>query len=86
MAVGILNGCIKVNSIRNNSHLNQGKSVANGWSITEKTNFMIGQIAGNLNLIPSGVNILSDPDLDDSPEVNTIASSTPTGGSNFEVV
>ncbi|SFR08714.1 hypothetical protein [Desulfoscipio geothermicus] len=85
MAVSVITGGIQVNSIRNNSKLNQGKNVSNGWSITTKTNLCVGEVGGNLNLIPSGVNILKDCDLLDGPTNNTIGPS-PTGGSVVEVI
>ncbi|MCG8402677.1 MAG: hypothetical protein MJA84_13975 [Firmicutes bacterium] len=86
MAVAIINGgIIKVNSLSNNSFMNQGKNVANGWTFIAKTNFSIGLIGGNLNWVPSGVNIISDPDFKDAPQNNSLLGGD-TEGANLEVI
>lgn len=85
MAVSILTGAIQINSLRNNANVYQGKTVANAWSHTSKTNFVFGQIDGNFNLTPTGVNILNDSDLLDTNIPNNGGQSPVTGG-NAEVV
>ncbi|AGL02360.1 hypothetical protein [Desulfoscipio gibsoniae] len=86
MAVTIFNGgIIKVNSLRNNSFMSQGKNVTNGWSFIAKSNHSVGQISGNLNWVPSGSNIINDPDLIDAPQTNSILGGD-TAGSNLEVI
>lgn len=86
MAVSIFNGgIIRVNSLSNNSFMSQGKNVTNGWSFVGKSNFSVGHISGNLNLVPSGSNIINDPDLKDTPQSNSVLGGDTTG-SNLEVV
>ena len=84
MAVSIITGVLQVNQIRNNATLNQGKIVANAWGYTQKTN-TVAQIAGNLNFIPSGAVILSDPDLLDT-NIPNAGGQSPTTGGNAEVI
>lgn len=86
MAVAIFNGgIIQVNSLHNNSFMSQGKNVANGWSYIAKTNSSVGHISGNLNRVPSGVNIITDPDILDTPQSNSILGGD-TKGSNLEAI
>jgi len=85
VAVSILTGAIQINSLRNNANVYQGKTVANAWSITSKTNFAFGQLNGNFNLIPAGVNILNDSDLLDT-NIPNAGGQSPTAGGNAEVV
>lgn len=66
MSVVIFCGCIQVNSINGNASYNQGTNVAHGWEYFAKSNNAFGSIAGNLNTIPCGANILYDPDLLDT--------------------
>lgn len=80
MAVSIITGVIQVNEFRNNSIMSQGKGVANGWSYVNKMNLAVGQVAGNMNLIPSGVNLIIDPDLFDANLPNSGGQSPPIGG------
>lgn len=85
MAVAIFNaGIIQVDTFRNNAFFNQGKNVSNGWSYIAKTNLSVGEISGKLNWVPSGANIINDPDLRDGPTSATIGSNSPTAGSNLE--
>ncbi|MCL6635131.1 MAG: hypothetical protein K6T29_05105 [Peptococcaceae bacterium] len=85
MAVAIFNGVIQVNQFRGNSPLNQGKNVENGWEHIAKGNFIVAQIAGNLNLNPSVANILLDPDLIDNNLPN-VGGQSPNIGGNAEVL
>lgn len=85
MAVSILTGVIQINQLQNNANMSQGKAVANGWAITSKVNLTSGQVAGNLNLIPAGANILIDPDLLEMNIPNN-GGQSPTTGGNAEVV
>ena len=86
MAVAIINGgIIKVNSLSNNSFMNQGKNVANGWTFIAKTNFSIGQINGNLNWVPSKSNVIIDPDFLDTPQ-NTSILGGDTQGNNLQFI
>ncbi|MCL6635132.1 MAG: hypothetical protein K6T29_05110 [Peptococcaceae bacterium] len=80
MAVAIFTGGIQVNQFRNNASMNQGKNVENGWDYISKTNIVIGQIAGNANFIPSGGNLLIDPDLIDNNLPNAGGQSPNSGG------
>lgn len=84
MAVSIITGVVQVNELRNNANLSQGKFVANGWAINSKTN-IIDEIAGNLNILPVGAVILSDPDLLDTNMPNA-GGQSPTTGGNAEVI
>ncbi|OPY58283.1 MAG: hypothetical protein A4E55_01010 [Pelotomaculum sp. PtaU1.Bin035] len=85
MAVSIINGAIQVNEYRNNANINQGKTVANAWSFWSKGNTSIGPIAGNLNLITSGANIIFDNDLFDM-NIPNAGGQSPVIGGNAEVV
>jgi hypothetical protein len=60
MAVGIWIGAIQTGEFRNNAALAQGKQVQNGWTQYAKTNDNLGQVNGNFNLVPSGINIIND--------------------------
>lgn len=83
MMVSVVNGAIQINQIRNNSLFNQGKLVANSWAYYNKSNMSVGQIAGNLNVITSGLNILCDPDAIDNNLPNA-GGQSPTVGGNTE--
>jgi len=67
MAVLIVNGITQVNQFRTNANMFQGKGVANGWTMNAKSNFGIGQVAGNFNSFITGTIITNDPDLVDTP-------------------
>ncbi|MDN5344957.1 MAG: hypothetical protein PWQ18_1070 [Clostridia bacterium] len=71
MAVAIFNGIIRVNQFRTNASMSQGKCVSDAWTMNSKSNITLGQVAGNLNVFPTGVNILNDPDLVDSTIVDS---------------
>lgn len=83
MDVAIYCGGIQVNVIRNNSSLNQGNNVANGWSYCAKTNISVGQVGGNRNVIPTAVSFIYDPDIFDNFMPNAGANS-PLEGSITE--
>ncbi len=86
MAVCIFNGFIQVNQLRNNASLNEGKNVANGWGYYSKTNISVGQIAGNINFIPSAGNLLNDCDIVDTNIPNAGGQSPITASGNAEVI
>ncbi len=65
MAVLFSNGIIQINELRNDAVFSQGKTVADGWSFIGKTNIAVGQVPGNFNVFPAGVNFLLDSDLSD---------------------
>jgi len=62
MAVVINTGFVQVNQLRNNANFVQGKGAFNSWTYNTKANIMIGQVAGNANIFPTGVNVLNDMD------------------------
>jgi len=66
MAVGIVTGFIQVNTLRTNATLSQGKNVLDSWAMNSKTNTALGEVSGNINLVPIGANILIDPDCIDT--------------------
>jgi len=63
VAVLFSNCIIQINELRNNAIFAQGKTVANAWALVGKTNIVIGQIAGNLNVFPACANLMSDTDV-----------------------
>lgn len=83
MEITIYNGGIQINVIRNNGAVNQGKNVANSWQYYAKANYCIGQVAGNLNIIPVANNFLNDTDLIDA-DFHNAAAFSPVGGSIIE--
>ncbi len=85
MAVAVISGFTWVNQFRNNANMFQGKGVSNSWTYNTKTNLSVGQVAGNLNVFPTGVNIINDPDLFDHM-VNEGEIKPPIGPSIAEVV
>lgn len=85
MAVSIITGVIQVNQFYNNANMVQGKAALNAWDFVSKINLTFGQISGNLNLIPSGLNVLSDPDLIETNIPNN-GGQSPVIGNNAEVV
>jgi hypothetical protein len=84
VAVSIITGVLQVNQLRNNANLSQGKFVANAWSIFGKTN-VFDQIAGNLNIVPTGAVILGDSDLIDT-NIPNAGGQSPVVGGNAEVI
>jgi len=79
MELVIYNGKIQINVIRNNGAVNQGKNLVNGWKFYTKANYCIGQVAGNLNMIPVANNLLNDADLVDADFHNAGALSPVSG-------
>ncbi|GBF32041.1 hypothetical protein DCCM_0232 [Desulfocucumis palustris] len=79
MEMLICNGSIHINEIRNNAGMSQGKNIANGWSYYSKTNSAIGQIAGNRNTLPTGLNFLNDCDYFDTIMTNAGGNSSTSG-------
>ncbi len=66
MAVAIFSGFNQINEIRNNSNWSQGKGSFNSWTYMAKANSNVVDIAGNLNILPTGVNLINDLDLFDT--------------------
>lgn len=85
MAVGIWVGAIQIAEIRNNANLMQGKQVQNAWSMIAKSNFAIGQVNGNFDIVPSGVDIVNDCDVIDM-NIPNAAGQSPVLGNNLEVM
>jgi len=82
--VSVINGAIQINEFRNNAVFNQGKTVANAYSYLSKANENVGTVAGNFNVIASGLNIVLDPDGIDSNLPNQGAQSPLIGNGNTE--
>ncbi len=83
MAVGIWVGAIQIGEIRNNANMMQGKQVQNGWTQYAKSNFTIGQVNGNFNIVPSVVDIVNDLDVIDMNIINP-GDLSPSVGNNIE--
>jgi hypothetical protein len=85
MAAWVWVGAIQVGEFRNNAGLAQGKQVQNGWTQYAKTNDNLGQVNGNFDLVPSGVNIINDFNFIEMffPNAN---GQSPVLGNNVEVV
>ncbi|MGI9862051.1 hypothetical protein SDD30_11800 [Moorella naiadis] len=66
MAVAIINGVIQVVQFRTNAAMSQGKCVSDAWTLNTKSNITLGQVNGLFNFLPTGANILYDPDFIDS--------------------
>jgi hypothetical protein len=58
----IVIGQIQIGDIRNNANLLNGDNVQRGWRTHAKTNYSLGRLNGDANLVASGLNYLSDPD------------------------
>ena len=85
MAVLATNCIIQINELRRNAMLAQGKTVANSWAFTGKTNIVVGENPGNLGVYLSCANLLNDSDVTDLFIPNQGAAS-PTVGSVAELV
>jgi hypothetical protein len=85
MAVGVWVGAIQAGEFRNNSCIIQGKQVMNGWTLYAKTNENLGQVAGNFDIVPSGVNIVNDANFIEMYFPNSSGQS-PSLGNNIEAV
>jgi hypothetical protein len=58
-------GQVQINNIRNNANLMSGDNTSGGWRTHTKTNYSLGRVNGDANLINSRLNYLSDPDCID---------------------
>ncbi len=85
MAVAIISGFNQINEIRNNSNWSQGKGAFNSWTYMAKLNANVGQIAGNLNTFPTGVNFINDLDLIDTT-LTEASFKPPVGPSIIEAI
>ncbi|KNZ70442.1 hypothetical protein Tfer_0623 [Thermincola ferriacetica] len=85
MAVAIITGFNQINQLRNNANLSQGKGVFDSWTYMAKANISVGQVAGNLNTFPTGVNLINDVDLIDSV-ITDAGLKSPVGPSIIEVI
>jgi hypothetical protein len=85
MAVGVWIGVLQVTEFRNNATMAQGKQVQNGWSQYAKTNDNLGQVNGNFDLVPVGVNILNNFNFIENFFPNSSGQS-PVLGNNLEVM
>jgi len=66
VAIIVNTGLIQVNEFRINAAMNQGMSTGDSWTDSSKTNYGMGQIPGNVNLVPIGANIVIDTDFIDT--------------------
>ena len=61
----IIVGQVQVGSIRANANLLQGDNMAPSWRSHSKTNYALGRVNGDTNLVECRLNYLSDPDYID---------------------
>jgi hypothetical protein len=61
----IIIGQIQINDLRANSNLLQGDNIVRGWRSHSKTNYCLGRVNGDANLVSCRLNYLSDPDCID---------------------
>ena len=61
----IIVGQIQINDLRAGSNLLQGDNIVRGWRTHAKTNYSLGRVNGDANLVSCRLNYLSDPDCID---------------------
>ncbi len=61
----IIIGQIQINDLRANANLLQGDNILRGWRTHSKTNYSLGRVNGDANLVACRLNYLSDPDCID---------------------
>ncbi len=61
----IIIGQVQINDIRNNANLMHGDNSLRGWRTHAKTNYSLGRVNGDANLVACRLNYLSDPDCID---------------------
>lgn len=61
----IIIGQIQINDLRASANLMQGDNAAPGWRTHSKTNYSLGRVNGDANLVACRLNYLSDPDCID---------------------
>lgn len=66
----IIFNSINVNSIDSVSGIFVGENSQSNWSSTGKTNSGFGRVMGEMNAIRILLNVLSDPDIVDSPYIS----------------
>ncbi|MGE5485475.1 MAG: hypothetical protein ACM3X4_10700 [Ignavibacteriales bacterium] len=65
MAAFVSRIILQINQLRATSLVSQGQTTANAWSFLGKDNVVVGEISGNLNVVPVCVAVLNDCDVSD---------------------